>query len=151
MNLTVIKKSLHVWKKTLNQANIYLFKVNNRNTRKRYEICSKLTIKTPERRHWRSSCVYIVNFEHISHLYLVFLLLLWTSKCKLGNNYKWHFTGAAVRRCSTKLLMFSNVFWKFHLKIVVLGIMWTFCISFKKTFVLEHSWPSASNVIFYLT
>ena len=29
---------------------IYLFKVNNRNTRKRYEICSKLTIKTLERR-----------------------------------------------------------------------------------------------------
>ena len=31
-------------------ANIYLFKVNNRNTRKRCETCSKLTIKTPERR-----------------------------------------------------------------------------------------------------
>ena len=30
-------------------ANIYLFKFNNRNTRKRCEICSKLTIKTPER------------------------------------------------------------------------------------------------------
>ena len=29
--------------------NIYLFKVNNRNTRKRFEICSKLTIKTSER------------------------------------------------------------------------------------------------------
>ena len=26
-------------------ANIYLFKVNNRSTRKRYEVCSKLTIK----------------------------------------------------------------------------------------------------------
>ena len=31
-------------------AKIYLLKVNNRNTRKRNEICSKLTIKTPERR-----------------------------------------------------------------------------------------------------
>ena len=29
---------------------IYLLKVNNRNTRTRYETCSKLTIKTPERR-----------------------------------------------------------------------------------------------------
>ena len=29
---------------------IYLFKVNNKNTRTRCEICSKLTIKTPERR-----------------------------------------------------------------------------------------------------
>ena len=31
-------------------ANIFLFKVNERNTRKRCEIFSKLTIKTPERR-----------------------------------------------------------------------------------------------------
>ena len=29
-------------------ASIYLLKVNNRNTRKKCEICSKLTIKTPE-------------------------------------------------------------------------------------------------------
>ena len=35
---------------TLYPAHIYLFKVNNRNTRKRYEMSSKLTIKTPERR-----------------------------------------------------------------------------------------------------
>ena len=41
----------------------YMFKVNNRNTRTRCEICSKLTIKTPERRHWHHSVVFIVNFE----------------------------------------------------------------------------------------
>ena len=55
--------------------NIYLFKANNRNTRKRCEICSKWTIKLPEQRHWRRSGVFIINFEHISHLLLVFLLL----------------------------------------------------------------------------
>ena len=33
---------------TLYPANIYLLKVNNRNTRTRREICSKLTVKTPE-------------------------------------------------------------------------------------------------------
>ena len=49
----------------------YMFKVNNRNTRTRCDICSKLTIKTPE---WRQN-VFIGNFEHISHLVLVFLLL----------------------------------------------------------------------------
>ena len=48
-----------------------MFKVNNRNTRTRCEICSKLTIKTPERREWRRSAVFIVKFEHISHLVLV--------------------------------------------------------------------------------
>ena len=34
-----------------NPHNIYLFQVNNGNTLKMCEICSKLTIKTPERRH----------------------------------------------------------------------------------------------------
>ena len=32
-----------------NPANIYLFKVNSKISRKRCEICSKLTMKTPER------------------------------------------------------------------------------------------------------
>ena len=32
-------------------ADIYLLKVNNENTRTMCEICSKLTIKAPERRH----------------------------------------------------------------------------------------------------
>ena len=59
----------------LNPAGIYLLKVNNRNTRTRCEICSKLTIKIPERRLWHRSGTFIVNFEHISHLVLVFLLL----------------------------------------------------------------------------
>ena len=35
----------------------------------RCEICLKLTIKTPKRRHCRSFGVFIVNFEHFSHLY----------------------------------------------------------------------------------
>ena len=58
-----------------NPAGIYLLKVNNKNTRTRCEISSKLTIKTPEHGHWRRSGVFIVNFEDISHLVLVFLLL----------------------------------------------------------------------------
>ena len=37
---------------------IYLLKVNNRNTRTRCETCSKLTIKTPERRQRRRFGVY---------------------------------------------------------------------------------------------
>ena len=52
-----------------------MFKVNNRNTRTMCEICPKLTIKMPERRQLRRSGVFIVNFEHISHLVQVFLLL----------------------------------------------------------------------------
>ena len=54
-------------------ANKYMFKVNNRNTRKRCEICSKLSTKTLEQRQLRRSGVFIFNFEHILHLVLVFL------------------------------------------------------------------------------
>ena len=57
-------------------AGIYLLKVNNRNTRTRCEICSKLTIKTPDQHDWRRSGVLIVKFEHISHLAEVFTLTL---------------------------------------------------------------------------
>ena len=51
-----------------------MLKVNNRNTRSTCEICSELTIKTPEQIHWHRSGVIVANFEHISHLVLVFLL-----------------------------------------------------------------------------
>ena len=43
----------------MNPGNIYFFNVNNSNTRKKYDICPKLKIKTPKRRH---SGVFIVNF-----------------------------------------------------------------------------------------
>ena len=56
-------------------AGIYLLKVSTKNTKTGCEICSKLTIKTPERRLWRHSGVFIVNLEHVSHLVIAFLLL----------------------------------------------------------------------------
>ena len=45
----------------LNPAANYMLKVNNRNTRTRCEIWSTLTIKTPERRDWCRSGVFIVK------------------------------------------------------------------------------------------
>ena len=69
----------NVWKYVINSTDIYLFKVNNTNARKRYEISLKLTTKAPE-----SFWCLIVNFEHISHLFLDFLLLILKSKCLLG-------------------------------------------------------------------
>ena len=50
-----------------------MLNINNRNNSTRSEICSKLTLKTPEPHHWRRSGVFFVNFEHISHLVSVFL------------------------------------------------------------------------------
>ena len=66
-----MKFSGHQFKYT---ASLYLFKVNNKNFRKRCEICLNLPIKTPERPRWRCSSVFIINFKHISHLFLVFLV-----------------------------------------------------------------------------
>ena len=48
----------------------------NRNTIKWCEICSKIAIKTPDPRQRRRSGIFIVNFEHIPHLFIVFLVLL---------------------------------------------------------------------------
>ena len=42
-----------------------MFKVNNKNTRPMYEICSKLTIKKTERRHCLRSGVFIFNLKHV--------------------------------------------------------------------------------------
>ena len=54
--------------------------------RTRREKCSKLRIKTPERRHWRRSGVLILNFEHISHLIPALLLL--TLNKSMSDGYK---------------------------------------------------------------
>ena len=103
--------------KELLTANVYMPKVYKRNARTRYNICSKLTLKTPHvdlmsfsstlnmiymlfwclycyfeqvhvcqipvfqhytraERHNRFAA-FIVDLKHISHLVLVFLLLLW--------------------------------------------------------------------------
>ena len=40
-----------------------------------YSQSSKLSLKTPERRQQRRFDVFSINFEHISYLLLVFLLL----------------------------------------------------------------------------
>ena len=66
-------------------TSIYLLRVNNRNTITRSEICSKLTIKTPERRHWRRSGIFIVNFKNILQLVLVFQLLTLIKEISAGS------------------------------------------------------------------
>ena len=57
------------------QANIYLFKVDNICIRIRCGICSKLTINSTEWCQWPCPDVFIDNFEHVSLLITVFLLL----------------------------------------------------------------------------
>ena len=76
-------------------ANIYFFKVSSINTNKRCKICLKLTIKIPEQCQSRLSGVFAVNFEHVSRLFLVSLLLTLNKKMsavcltKLYLQYLW--------------------------------------------------------------
>ena len=66
-------------------ANKYMLKFNNRSTTKRCGICLKLIIRAPKRcatdvalfslLFLLRSGIFIVNFEHISYLFPVFLLL----------------------------------------------------------------------------
>ena len=46
----------------------------------------KIKIKTPERRQWHHSSVFIINIEYISQLDLVFLLLILRRKIA-GSEY----------------------------------------------------------------
>ena len=52
-----------------------MFKVNNQDNRTSCGACLKLTIKAPERHQWYCSVVFLLDFEHISCLVLVLILL----------------------------------------------------------------------------
>ena len=54
---------------------IYLFQVNNRNTRTRCKICSKLTIKPPEWHNWFYSGVFIFNSEQILYFFFTVIVI----------------------------------------------------------------------------
>ena len=56
-------------------AGVYLFKVNNENTRTICEICSVLTLNAPERRQRRGPGVLVFNLQQIPRIVLVFYLL----------------------------------------------------------------------------
>ena len=77
-------------KQCIRPTSIYLLKVENRNTKTRCAICLKLTIKTPEQHHWPRSGVFNINFEHISHLVLVFLLLTLNIQLSTGQAFRPH-------------------------------------------------------------
>ena len=100
-------------------ASIYLLKVTNRSTRKRCEICLKLTIKTPKRRQWRCSVggffCYTLNIRCVldpysncpsphSHFILCVAYFVWTLNMS-GTDLAYSGTGG---RC-TKYFLSAKV------------------------------------------
>ena len=68
-------------------TDVYLFKVIKGNPRTMCEICSELTINTPELRHWCCSGIFIVHFEQILLIALVFPFLTLNKYIPTGINY----------------------------------------------------------------
>ena len=104
-DLALLKKT-----RSTSQVNIYLFNLNNKDTKERCKICSKSTIKTPRRRESCRFGVFIVNFEHISHLVLVSLMLT------LSN---WISTGSGPLQGQTldlTLMTINNIFFFRHFR-----------------------------------
>ena len=96
----------------VNSVGIYLLKINNRNIKARCETCSKLTIKVPEWRQWCLSAIFIVNFEHISHLVLLFLLLTLNMKLPAENMSSFVFFLRQFKFCDYiyYLVIFKSIF-----------------------------------------
>ena len=68
-NIVILRKIFFIFSSETRSGKIYLFKGSKKKqTRKWFEICSRLTIKTPEWCHWRCFDVFNVNLEHISQL-----------------------------------------------------------------------------------
>ena len=107
-----------LWLSSIPAGN-YMFKANNRNTRTKCEICSKLTIKIAERHQWRRSGIFIVNFELILHLALVFVLLTLSRKIPAGNDrlhaskVSWKFSISAIYNFAVIIEIHSNLPVKF--------------------------------------
>ena len=86
---------------------IYLLKVNNRNTRRRCEICSKLTMKV--------SGVFIVNSEHISYAVLVFLLLTLNMQLPTGKTLEkvsLPLFSLLIVSCEQILVLFHKIYFR---------------------------------------
>ena len=118
INLKSLKSINHI----PTPANIYLLKVNNRNTRKRCEISSKLKIKIPERRHLAKafSAVQPIKLQNSWYPWpfsfqvgifadrLIFLILLffWPSETYGFNSFSKNFTSLELYSLTLTLLIY---------------------------------------------
>ena len=70
--------------------------------------------KTPGRRQWCLFSVFIVNFEHISHSFLIFYRWIWADICLLPNS--WKLESFELDQKITELSTFS---WEFQDNIII--------------------------------
>ena len=123
-----------------------MLKVNNRNTRARCEICSKLTIKTPERRHWRQVFVSFYYSKIYVFLFSLLIMIHWRHKFLETMQSHWGFTYyRTIENYSSPLVVW---FWfqliqKYLSKEII--IAWNRKIVLKKTFFVYYRLCDAQN------
>ena len=95
-----------------------------------YERCSKLAMKIPKRHHCCCSVVFIVDFEQISHIVLMFLLLNlnkylspWLSLPTIGRKFRYLDTGAKYLRI-LKFLTYCSAFSEKNLPLANNHLLW---------------------------
>ena len=92
---------------------------------------SKLTMKTPEGRHWPSFEIFPVNFEHISHFLLMFLLLIFEHVRFLGTNIwlKIFFFSTVKKKKKKKILkeVLTDIFYA-YIETICLDYLNSLCL-----------------------
>ena len=134
-------------------SDIYLFKVNDTDTRTTVEIYSKLTIKIPVERYRRRSGVFIVNFEHISQILLVYpfdgfehvLLPYWVDTGDERNNtlpIHFHMWILATYQAFFKIRISKSAafFQRGHIKNGTMAIL---------KIIIPHKWHCTKNEFFH--
>ena len=125
-------------KSTSNTSSNYLLKVNNRNTWTRRKTRSKLTIRISERRQWRRFGVFIVNLRPISHLVLVFLLIL-NLKLPAGNVIAFKCYWMLSSSVSLKIIVMSaDILGETSMCFVIQKTLLVISSKFKTNYFLQH-------------
>ena len=111
--------------KTVFKKRMCLFKANVRNTKKVLENCSKSTMKAPEGRQWGRSSIFIINFEQIPHIVLVFPLSILTKQMPAERSFEVRFSKSLEKWKYLVIYVFQIFFvknirrcmshhWQFH-------------------------------------
>ena len=126
-------------------ASNYMFKVNNRNSRTRCEICLKLTIKTPEWCHWHANWVWLISIKALKGS---INLALW-SIFQFGHKH-WLKSRTSVNQNLLIDRKVKNLFWHMNGNYPSQKINWRKYEYFKKSSFIQVQKPFNSWIILAL-
>ena len=115
-------------------ANISLFKVNSKNTRKTFEICSKLTIKTP------FSCISIVHFEQVNVSWVLVFCTSAVDQWKSRTIFIKMKTFTNVNKLITEVKKMSEVSQRTNLELWTSSILSPFHVKDSKAYMIANTY-----------